>query len=118
MEHILTSVKKLQTAFPQMSSGFWNLLTERIVKNNIAAARLECCLTRVIDNFTYKTLTIADVIGSDLKYTIYTYPEMLNQCNKNGTTTSDYAPIYVGNNPKPFWVSKADKARFSIKERI
>lgn len=118
MEHILTSVKKLQTAFPQMSSDFWNLLTERIVKNNIAAARLEYCLTRVIDNFTYKTLTIADVIGSDLKYTIYTYPEMLNQCNKNGTTTSDYAPIYVGNNPKPFWVSKADKARFSIKERI
>lgn len=118
MEHILTSVKKLQVAFPQMSRDFWNLLTERIVKNNIAAERLEYCLTRVIDNFTYKTLTIADVIGSDLKCTIYTYAEMLNQCDKNNTTTSDYAPVYVGDNPKPFWVSKADKARFGIKERI
>ena len=96
MEHILTSVKKLQVAFPQMSRDFWNLLTERIVKNNIAAERLEYCLTRVIDNFTYKTLTIADVIGSDLKCTIYTYAEMLNQCDKNSTTTSDYAPVYFG----------------------
>lgn len=115
---IAVCVQKLHVAFPQMDVAFFNLLSERIVKNRMSSDRLEYAVGRVLDNFTYKTLTIADVLSSDLKCRFYTYPEMLQEIGRIGGNTDDYAPIRVSGSEKPAWIRKADKALYKIPDAI
>jgi hypothetical protein len=46
-----------------MSSEFFSILAERIGKTGMSGKRLEYALNRVLDTFTYKRLTIADILG-------------------------------------------------------
>lgn len=116
--HIATSVMKLAKAFPNMSVDFFNLLAERIDKRGISADRLEYAIDHVLDNFTYQRLTIADIMSLDRKVEIMTYSEMLAECGKRGCSTDEFAPIYIDNNEKPYWVSKVDKIRYKLPERL
>ena len=117
-QQIATSMAKLLVAFPNQSDAFFNLLAERIAKKGISAERLEYAIDHTLDTFTYKTLTIADIMSIDRRVEVMTYSEMLNEAHKQGTTTDNYAPIRIGENDKPFWVSKADKARFNIPNQL
>lgn len=51
-------------------------------------------------------------------YPIFTYEEMLAECQRKGGTTNDYAPVRVGNTPKPMWVRLADKTKYNIPDKI
>lgn len=51
-------------------------------------------------------------------YPIFTYEEMLAECQRKGGTTNDYAPVRIGNTPKPMWVRLADKTKFNIPDKI
>lgn len=115
---IATSMAKLLVAFPNQSDAFFNLLAERIAKKGISAERLEYAIDHTLDNFTYKTLTIADIMSIDRRVEVMTYSEMLNEAHKRGVTTDEFAPLHIGDNTKPFWVSKADKARYKIPNNI
>ena len=117
-QQIAVSVRKLSVAFPQMSADFFNLLSERVAKTGMSSRRLEYAINRVIDNFTYKQLTIADVLSVDVKCRILSYSEMCNEVAKNGTSTDQYAPVYFGDSEKPAWVLKVDKSRYNIPERL
>lgn len=109
---------KLAKAFPNMSIDFFNLLAERIDKRGISADRLEFAIEHVLDNFTYKHLTIADIMSIDRKVEIMSYQEMVAECSKRGCTTNDFAPIHIGDEPKPFWVHRSDKAKFNLPDRL
>lgn len=117
-QQIGVSVAKLSVAFPSMSEAFFNLLAERIAKKGISAERLEYAVNHVIDNFSYKHLNISDIMSIDRKVEVMSYTEMLNECNKRGCSTNEYAPLHIGDEEKPFWVSKADKQRYKLPDRI
>ena len=51
-------------------------------------------------------------------YPIFTYEEMLAECQRKGGTTNDYAPVRIGNAPKPMWVRLTDKTKFNISDNI
>ncbi|MCM1216560.1 MAG: hypothetical protein NC548_18810 [Lachnospiraceae bacterium] len=105
-------------AFPQMSADFFNLLAERIAKTGMTSKRLEYAINRIIDNFTYKQLTIADILSMDVKCRLLSYAEMCSEVAKQGTSTDQYAPVYLGDSEKPAWVLKVDKARYNIPDRL
>lgn len=109
---------KLSVAFPQMSQDFFNILAERIVRLNISSQRLEYAINRVLDTFTYKQLTIADVLSIDVKCKILTYAEMCAEISKKGGSMDDYTPVKVRGSKKPGWVLKIDKAKFNIPDEI
>lgn len=115
---IAVSVKKLSVAFPQMKADFFNLLTERISKTGMTAKRLDSAVNKVVDNFTYKQLTIADVLSFDIKCRFLSYSEMCNEATKNGSSTDDYAPVFIEGSEKPAWVLKADKIRYKIPDKL
>lgn len=117
-QQIAVSVMKLSKAFPSQSLDFFNILSERIDARGLSADRLEYAVNHVLDNFTYKTLTIADIISIDRKVEIMSYNEMVAECSKRGCTTNDFAPIRIGEEPKPFWVHKSDKAKYNLPEKI
>lgn len=101
-----------------MSDEFFNLLAERIDRKGLSSDRLEYAVNHVIDNFTYKTLTIADIMSIDRKVAVMSYNEMVAECSKRGCTTDEYAPIRIGNEPKPFWVHRSDKAKYNLPDEI
>lgn len=111
-------VHKLSVAFPQMSQDFFNLLAERIAKTRMSAQRLEYAVNHVLDTFTYKQLTIADILSIDVRCRVLTYAEMCNEASKKGVSTSDYSPVRIKGSDKPGWVLKVDKARFNIPDEI
>lgn len=115
---IAASVKKLSVAFPQMKADFFNLLTERISKTKMTAKRLEYAVNRVIDNFNYKQLTIADILSTDVKCRFLSYSQMCNDATKTGSSTSEYAPVIIEGIEKPAWVLKADKIRYKIPDKL
>lgn len=117
-QQIGASVAKLTVAFPGMSDEFFDLLTERIAKKGISADRLEYAIEQVLDNFTYKHLTIADIMSIDRKVEIMSYQEMVAECSKRGCTTNDFSPIRIGDEPKPFWVHKSDKAKYNLPDKL
>lgn len=118
VQHIAISVKKLSTAFPQMSKEFFNLLTERIAKTGMSSQRLEYAVNKVIDNFIYKQLTIADILSMDVKCRLLSYSEMCNEVAKNGSSTDQYAPVYLSKSERPAWVLKVDKLRYGIPDKM
>lgn len=117
-QQIGVSVAKLSVAFPSMSEAFFNLLAERIAKKGISAERLEYAIDHVVDNFSYKHLNISDIMSIDRKVEVMSYSEMLNECSKRGCSTNEYAPLHIGDEEKPFWVSKADKQRYKLPDSI
>lgn len=117
-EDIVVASMKLATAFPKMEQGFFDLLAERIVKRGISKGRLQYAVDYVLDNFTYQRMTIADVMSIDRKVQVWRYEEMTTEARRNGRTTDDYVTLYIGDEPKPFWVHKADKVRFNIPDRL
>lgn len=117
-QHILVSIKKLSVAFPQMSKEFFNLLAERIAKTGMSSQRLEYAVNKVVDNFTYKQLTIADILSADIKCRLRSYSEMCNEVAKNGTSTDQYAPVYLRDSETPAWVLKVEKSQYNIPDNI
>lgn len=115
---IAVSVGKLSKAFPQTSVDFFNLLAERIAKKRLSADRLEFAIDYVLDNFSYRHLTIADIMSIDRKVDVMTYSEMVAECGKKGCSTNEFAPIHIGNEEKPFWVHKSDKAKFNLPDKL
>lgn len=101
-----------------MSADFFNLMTERIAKTGMTSRRLDYAVNRVIDNFTYKQLTIADVLSVDVKCRVLSYGEMCSEVSKRGASTEEYAPLYIGDSEKPAWVLKVDKARYNIPDKL
>lgn len=101
-----------------MSPDFFNLLTERIAKTGMTSRRLDFAINRVIDNFTYRQLTIADVLSTDVKCRILSYAQMCDEASRRGASTDEYAPVRIGDSDKPGWVLKVDKARYNIPEQL
>lgn len=117
-QQIAVSVMKLSKAFPSQSLDFFNILSERISARAISADRLEYAVNHVLDNFTYKHLTIADIMSIDRKVEVMSYNEMIAECSKRGCTTGEFVPIHIGDEPKPFWVHRSDKVKFNLPDRL
>ena len=109
---------KLAKAFPNQSVDFFNLLAERIDARGMSAERLEYAIDYVLDNFSYRHLTIADIMSIDRKVDVMTYSEMVAECGKKGCSTNEFAPLHIGNEEKPFWVHKSDKAKFNLPDKL
>lgn len=101
-----------------MSKEFFNLLAERIAKVGMTSQRLEYAVNKVIDNFTYKQLTIADILSMDVKCRLLSHAEMCNEVAKNGSSTDQYAPVYLRKSERPAWVLKVDKLRYDIPDKM
>lgn len=101
-----------------MSDDFFNLLAERIAKRGLSSDRLEYAIDHIIDNFSYKHLTIADIMSIDRKVEVMSYNEMVAECSRRGCTTNEFAPIHIGDEPKPFWVHRSDKVKFNLPDRL
>ncbi len=75
-EKLGANIKKLSAAFPRQSELFYDILTERIIANGFTDERLTDAVNNLIDNFKYKEISIADVVGYDKTIRLYTHQEV------------------------------------------
>lgn len=70
------AMQKLAIAFawedPVATAQFTALLVKRLKANRFTATRLRDAVNHVMDNFRFKTLNIADVVGYDRRAKTYT----------------------------------------------
>lgn len=96
---IAVAVKRLQTAFPKMETGFFNLLAERLIDHGFTAERLRDAVNNVVDTFRYKELSIADVLGYDKRARLYTYNEACCMVQKGANDWTDFEIREIGGKP-------------------
>lgn len=84
------AMKRLSASFSRMEDEFFNILSERIVKNGFTKKRLEDAVNSIIDNFQYKELNVSDVIRFDKKVKLYTYNEVCYMVTKGQAEFSDF----------------------------
>lgn len=92
---ILQSVNRLKAAFPKMGVEFFNILSERIVKNGFSNERLQDAVNYVIDNFHYKELNVSDIIKFDKRVKLYTYDEVTCLVTEGKASFDDFKIVKV-----------------------
>lgn len=105
---LVQQMNKLRAAFPEMGADFFDILTERLVKNKFSDERLKDAVNHVIDNFHYKKLNVADIIEFDKVQKLFTYNEVLALVAPSATakldktyTFEDFRTRKIGN--KTYW---------------
>lgn len=90
---------KLKKAFPQLPSGFYEILSDRLEENNFTDNRLKDAINNMIDNFTYPIPTVANIISFDKRVKIYSYLDIIEMVNQYGTSVwYQYKPVRkIGN---------------------
>ncbi|WP_280744268.1 MULTISPECIES: hypothetical protein [unclassified Parabacteroides] len=103
---IAVEMARLRTAFPKQSQEFFNLLAERVLKNNFSPERLRDAVNHTIDNFAYKELNVSDIIRFDRRAKLYTYGEVCRLVMKGEADFSDFKTKEVEG--EVFRVKKSD----------
>lgn len=102
---------KLKQAFPQLPTGFYDVLLDRIKDKGFTDQRLKDAINNLIDNFTYPVPTIANVVSFDKRIKLYTYSDLTDAVS-NGRNWKDFTK--VKRNGKTFWITVTDKETYNI----
>ena len=105
---IVTEVKKMKAAFPELPAGFYEILSQRVKANKFCDARLTDAVNNLIDNFTYPRPTIADVISYDKRVRLYTYAQVCELVSQ-GHRMEDYVKLP----DRKAWMSKEDSLKIN-----
>lgn len=73
---VINQFKKLKLSFPQLSEGFYDILSDRIKKNGFTDKRLKDAIDNLIDNYIYPLPSIASIISFDKRIKLLTYYQM------------------------------------------
>jgi hypothetical protein len=87
---IAVGMSRLRIAFPKQSQEFFNLLSERVIKNGFSSDRIKDAINYTIDNFAYKELNISDIIKFDRRVKLYTYNEVCQLVTKGLADFSEF----------------------------
>jgi hypothetical protein len=110
---IVESTKRLKDAFPGLSKGFFDVLTDRVKANEFCDQRLKDAIFHVIDTCIYPIPTIANVISFDKRVKIFTYKQLCELIDK-GEKCENYKVIKFNKYPKPVWIHVNDIATYKI----
>ena len=99
----------IKKAFPSLPIGFYDVFTDRLRDNGFTDDRLMDAVNYVIDTCIYPTPTIANFIGFDRKYKIFTYEDMIHKGEEFGPEIwKSYKQVKLPGREKPVWVHVDD----------
>lgn len=92
---VITEVKKLVAAFPDITNDYIIVLVDRMVQNGFTKKRVTDAVNHVIDNYEYKRPPIAKIISFDKKMRVYTYSEIVAKCNTSYRAFEHYDRMLI-----------------------
>jgi hypothetical protein len=113
---IAIQVEKLKKAFPMLTAGFYEILTDRIRDLKFSDARLTDSVNNLIDTFTYPHPTVADIISWDKRVKLFTYRQLVDMVNESGPSVWDeYKAIQVPGIKTRVYASILDIEQYNLK---
>ena len=103
-EQVLSESKKLIAAFPEVTTDFVILLTERLIDNQFTATRVRDAINHTIDTSPYRRPAIADIISWDRKVKLYTHQEVQSRCAPGYPAFEHFERIIF--NGQPRWIER------------
>jgi len=116
VNNAIDQFKKLKMAFPQLPSGFYDVLMDRVKENGFTDKRLKDSINQLIDNFIYPNPSIANIIGFDKRIKLITYNQRCTLQSENPGSFNDYTKVLK--NGKVFFISKAEKEQYNIPDEL
>jgi len=113
---MLAETKKLQAAFPSISSDQVNVLSERIIANGFTDNRLKDAISNLIDNHRYPNIMISDVISFDKRIKLYSHSDICGLLDK-GQKWSEFVKFKKINN-KIYFAKIQDAEMYGLKSEI
>jgi hypothetical protein len=111
-------VARIKKAFPQVSSGFFDVLLEEIKRIGFTDKRFEDAVTNLIHGCEYPVPTIARLVSWDKKIQLYNYYHMCDKVDKFGSTVWEtYKKVVLPGRTKPVWASMADIETYNLKTK-
>ena len=110
-DKMMECVARLQNAFPTIDQRFCMELVRMATKIMMSAERLEAAVDNVILNHHYPTLTIADVLGFDVRLRLYSGMDVLRL--RKQFPHPDFLPYTVDG--VKYWVERTEAARLRVK---
>lgn len=103
-EDIVSEVKKLTAAFPDITNDYIAMLVDRLKVNGFTKQRTIDAIGYTIDTCIYPVPKIAEIISFDRKVKTYSYTEMTAMCNQY--RTSENFEMVDLNGPTKRWIEK------------
>ena len=110
---LVKQIKKLKSAFPKMEEQQLMILVEEVKKQQFTNQRFIDAVNNVIRTCIYPSPQLAQILGYDQHYRLYSYYEVCNLITNENATFNDFTPI--DRNEKKYWVAKTDIERYDLK---
>ena len=104
---------RLKAAFPKQSEEFFDLLSERVIANEMTEEQFRDAVNRKIDNSQWNNVSIFDIVGYDRQIKLYHHTEVCSGIGKNWASFNDFKKKKVDENL--FWILKSDLAKLGYK---
>ena len=113
---LFREIAKIQSAFPSLPKGFYDILSSRLADNGFTDDRLKDAVNNVIDTCIYPTPTISQFISFDKRVKVFKYPEIVKMVEDGDPNAFDrYQRIQVEGLPEAVWIHINDVAKYNIK---
>jgi hypothetical protein len=109
----ISQTLRLKKAFPNLPEGFYDILLERVKETGFTDKRLKDAIDTLIDNFIYPTPAIANIISFDKRVKLHSHSDVCDLVAK-GNIWDEFSKVKMKG--KFFWISKAEKEQFGIKD--
>lgn len=103
---IVSNIKRIKLAFPQLESGFYDVLTDMVRDDKFTDQRFKDAVDHVIRTCVYPQPTIAQFLSFDKKLKINSYNDMCKLVEEFGRTIWDDYNIIDMPSGKKGWVKK------------
>lgn len=102
---IATATARLMQAFPELDTGFYNILTDRVLEKGFTDMQFLDAVNNVIDTCEYPKPVIGKFLSWDKKETLLTYNQMVNMAQEiGGSVWKAYDVIKIDG--ATFWKKK------------
>lgn len=112
---IAQASKKIEGAFPNLESGFYQVFFDRIKMHGFTNERLLDAIDHVIDTCEYPNPTIAKFISYDQKIQLFTYDQMIKKSHEMQGIFKLYSSVQIADLKSPLWASNQDIEKYKLK---
>ena len=79
-EQVVTEVKKLCAAFPNVTNDYLAILIDRLLANHFTTDRVRDAINHIIDTSPYQRPSVAEIVSFDRKVKLFSYKEVQTLC--------------------------------------
>jgi hypothetical protein len=111
---IVKNILKIREAFPTLTEGFYNILTEELTESKFSNERLVDAVKHVIRNCVYPKPTIAQFLNFDKSIELYDFYQVSSMKEFGKDAFKIFRPIDIDGLVKPMYAKESDIVKYNL----